>query len=195
MHRGSPRYCFLKWQLQEVTRSSVGFIMLHLVWVVSQFPAQYSSKFPGVNVLKLTWPWRVSPRFKLLHRLRSLIGWLSFLISNMVVSKMNTHEHQTKHTYESYTFQPLMSFWLRLNIPIQVLAYPFVISISTVSRIFSSWKQIHDFLFCLLFRSSKLLILINQGVDFSNIIFVLWCRSAKNALVKPKTTMTKSNVK
>ena len=23
---------------------------------------------------------------------------------------MNNHEHQTKQTYESYTFQPLMSF-------------------------------------------------------------------------------------
>ena len=25
---------------------------------------------------------------------------------------MNNHEHRTKQTYESYTFQPLMSFWL-----------------------------------------------------------------------------------
>ena len=29
----------------------------------------------------------------------------------MVLSKMNNHEHRTKQTYESYTFQPLMSFW------------------------------------------------------------------------------------
>ena len=28
----------------------------------------------------------------------------------MVLSKMNNHEHRTKQTYESYTFQPLMGF-------------------------------------------------------------------------------------
>ena len=42
----------------------------------------------------------------------TLIGQLSFLlVPNMVLSKMNNHEHRTKQTYESYTFQPLMSFW------------------------------------------------------------------------------------
>ena len=47
--------------------------------------------------------------------LRSLIGQLSLLlVPNMVLSKMNNHEHRTKQTYESYTFQPLMSFWLNL---------------------------------------------------------------------------------
>ena len=39
--------------------------------------------------------------------------WLSFpLIPNIVLVKMN--EHRTKRTYENYTFQPLMSFWLAL---------------------------------------------------------------------------------
>ena len=43
--------------------------------------------------------------------LRSLIGQLSLLlVPNMVLSKMNNHEHRTKQTYESYTFQPLISF-------------------------------------------------------------------------------------
>ena len=32
----------------------------------------------------------------------------------MVLSKMNNHEHRTKQTYESYTFQPLMGFWSHL---------------------------------------------------------------------------------
>ena len=46
------------------------------------------------------------------HCLRSLIGQLSLLlVPNMVLSKMNNHEHRSKQTYESYTFQPLMSFW------------------------------------------------------------------------------------
>ena len=46
--------------------------------------------------------------------LRNLIGQLSLLlVSNMVLSKMNNREHQTKQTYESYTFQPLMGFWLK----------------------------------------------------------------------------------
>ena len=53
--RGSPRYCFLKWQLQEVARSSVGFIMLRLARLVSQFPSQYFSKLPGFNFWKLIW--------------------------------------------------------------------------------------------------------------------------------------------
>ena len=53
--RGSPRYRFLKWQLQEVARSSVGFIMLRLARLVSWFPSQYFSRPPGFNLWKLTW--------------------------------------------------------------------------------------------------------------------------------------------
>ena len=45
-------------------------------------------------------------------RLRNLIGQLSFLlVPNMVLAKMKIHEHRTKQTYESYTFQPVRSFW------------------------------------------------------------------------------------
>ena len=33
----------------------------------------------------------------------------------MVLLKMNNHEHRTKQTYESYTFQPLMSFWCYID--------------------------------------------------------------------------------
>ena len=37
-----------------------------------------------------------------------MIGQLSLLlVPNMVLSKLNNHEHRTKQTYESYTFQPL----------------------------------------------------------------------------------------
>ena len=44
---------------------------------------------------------------------QSLIVWLFFpLIPNIVLVKMN--EHWTKRTYENYTFQPLMSFWLAM---------------------------------------------------------------------------------
>ena len=52
------------------------------------------------------------PEVKLRHVfLRSLIGHLSLLlVPNMVLSKMNNHEHRAEQTYESYTFQPLMSF-------------------------------------------------------------------------------------
>ena len=32
----------------------------------------------------------------------------------MVLSKINNHKHRTKQTYESYTFQPLMSFCCHL---------------------------------------------------------------------------------
>ena len=41
-----------------------------------------------------------------------LISIMSLLlVPNMVISKMNNHEHRTKQTYESYTFQLPMSFW------------------------------------------------------------------------------------
>ena len=41
----------------------------------------------------------------------ALIGQLSFLlVPNILLSKMNNHEHQTKQIYDSYTSQPLMSF-------------------------------------------------------------------------------------
>ena len=44
--------------------------------------------------------------------LRSWIGQLSFLlVPNMVLEKMNIHEHRTRQTFESYTFQPHMGFW------------------------------------------------------------------------------------
>ena len=33
----------------------------------------------------------------------------------MVLSKMNNHEHRTKQTYESYTFQPPYEFLILLN--------------------------------------------------------------------------------
>ena len=47
--------------------------------------------------------------------LRSLIGQPSFLfVLNTVLSKMNNHEHWTKQTYESYTCQPLKSFWFHI---------------------------------------------------------------------------------
>ena len=45
-------------------------------------------------------------------RLRNLIGQLSFLlVPNVVLAKMKIHEQRTKQTCESYTFQPLMSYW------------------------------------------------------------------------------------
>ena len=102
------------------------FIMLCLARVVSQFPSQYFGKLPGFNLRKLT---RFREFFPVCRpffeasagtwskitsrRLRSLIGQLSFpLVPNiMVLSKMNDHGHRTKQSYESYTFQPLMSFW------------------------------------------------------------------------------------
>ena len=56
-----------------------------------------------------------------------------------------------------------------------------------IKKKYSQHKQIQDFLFCSLFRSSKLLILMNQWVNVSNIIFVLWCRSANNNVAARET--------
>ena len=90
-------------------------------------PAHYFGKIPGFNLWKLSRLLGVFPPFvghffqagagtwskTTSHCLRSLIGQLSLLlVPNMVLSRMNNHKHRTKQTYESYTFQPLMSFWL-----------------------------------------------------------------------------------
>ena len=54
--RESPRYRFLKWQLQEVGRSSMGFSMLRLARVVSQFPARYfGSEITSRSFTKFDW--------------------------------------------------------------------------------------------------------------------------------------------
>ena len=55
--------------------------------------------------------------------LRNLIGQLSFLlVPNMALAKIKIHEHRTKQTCESYTFQPFMSYasqtlWVLVQFP------------------------------------------------------------------------------
>ena len=48
--KGFIEVSLLKRQLKEVALSSVGFIMLRLALVVSQFPAEYFGKLPGLNL-------------------------------------------------------------------------------------------------------------------------------------------------
>ena len=56
------------------------------------------------------------PEVKLRHVVYEvwLVSHLFFSFQIMVLLKMNNHEHRAKQTYESYTFQPLMSFWRKL---------------------------------------------------------------------------------
>ena len=62
------------------------------------------------------------------RQLLRLIGKLSFpLIPNMVLSNMKNHEHWTKQTNESYTFQPFMGFWfenINTDLPWEVESGP-----------------------------------------------------------------------
>ena len=62
------------------------------------------------------------------RQLLRLIGKLSFpLIPNMVLSNMKNHEHRTKQTNESYTFQPFMGFWfenINTDLPWEVESGP-----------------------------------------------------------------------
>ena len=37
------------------------------------------------------------------------------LVPSMALAKMNIHEHHTEQTYESYTLQPLVSFWSHMS--------------------------------------------------------------------------------
>ena len=71
----------------------------------------YDMKMPNFTFCRRQWSKITS------CRLQSLIGQLSFLLVPTMVqlcsvhyAKMNVHKHRTKQTYESYTFQPLMSF-------------------------------------------------------------------------------------
>ena len=65
--RGSTRHRFLKWQVlqvQEVVRTSMGFIVLRLAWVVrQQYPDQCFGKIPGFNLWKLSQLSGVFPPF------------------------------------------------------------------------------------------------------------------------------------
>ena len=73
---------------------------------------------------------------------RSLIGQLSLLlVPNMVLSKMNDHEHRTKQTYESYTFQPLMSFWIYVKHEFTLFRWELVLVINTSLLKFSFNNQ------------------------------------------------------
>ena len=86
----------------------MGFIMLHLAQVVRQFPAWFQplkahSAFGSFSpVCRPYFKAGVGMCSKITPlRLRSLISQLSFfLVPNVVLSKMNNHEHRKKQTYE-----------------------------------------------------------------------------------------------
>ena len=44
----------------------------------------------------------------------SCLMLMNFYFLYSVHAKMNVHEHRPKQTYESYTFEPLMSFWRQI---------------------------------------------------------------------------------
>ena len=57
------------------------------------------------------------------------------------VVKYITRRTQSLNTFQQFV---MVLIKLRLNIPFQELAYWFLVSISTVSRIFSSWMVVID---------------------------------------------------
>ena len=59
----------------------------------------------------------------------------------MVLSKMNNHEHRTKQTYESYTFQTLMSFWFYCNGGVLSQTSPAKTSVSPRSSPLGTFRQ------------------------------------------------------
>ena len=54
MHRVNEASLFEVTELQEVARTSKGFIVLRLAWVVRQYLAQCFGKIPGFNLSKLS---------------------------------------------------------------------------------------------------------------------------------------------
>ena len=99
----------------------MGFIMLRLARVVlgNNILISVSVRFLNSTFESFLGFWEFFPRLSATFLsgagtwskitspcLRSLIGQLSFLlVPNMVLSKMNNHEHRTKQTCESYVFQ------------------------------------------------------------------------------------------
>ena len=63
MQRVNEASLFEVTELQEVARTSKGFIVLRLAWVVRQFPAQCFGKIPGFNLSKLSRHSGVFPPF------------------------------------------------------------------------------------------------------------------------------------
>ena len=125
--RGSPKYRFWSDNFKKLRGPQCFYsVAFGLGGKISQFLFQYFGKLPGFNLWKLTRlsevfpPAVCQPFFKrarecegeLLHVVYEvwLVSYLLLLVPNMVLWKMNNHKHRTKQTYESYTFQPLMSF-------------------------------------------------------------------------------------
>ena len=54
MQRVNEASLFEVTELQEVARTSKGFIMLRFAWVVRQYPAQCFGKIPGFKLSKLS---------------------------------------------------------------------------------------------------------------------------------------------
>ena len=58
---------------------------------------------------------------------------------------MNNHEHRKKQTYESYTFQPLMSFWYDSNVFRSVLCGQWTCSPAFQVTVYLSSFRIYPF--------------------------------------------------
>lgn len=70
-----------------------------------------------------------------------LPSWEILIVAFEHVSKYVTRRTQSLNRFQEFV---MVLIKLRLNVPFQDLAYRFVVSISTVSRIFSSWMVVMD---------------------------------------------------
>ena len=70
-----------------------------------------------------------------------LPSWEILMVAFEHVAKYITRRTQSLNRFQEFA---MVLIKLRLNVPFQDLAYRFVVSISTVSRIFSSWMVVMD---------------------------------------------------
>ena len=70
-----------------------------------------------------------------------LPSWEILMVAFEHVAKYVTRRTQSLNRFQEFA---MVLIKLRLNVPFQDLAYRFVVSISTVSRIFSSWMVVMD---------------------------------------------------
>ena len=82
--------------------------------------------------------------FKADEKVRFYTGLPSYEVLNVVFEHVSPHVTRRTQSLDRFQEFVLVLIKLRLNVPFQDLAYRFNISLTTVSRIFSSWMVVMD---------------------------------------------------
>ena len=78
------------------------------------------------------------------EKVRFYTGLPSFEVLMVVFNHVSSHVTRKTQSLDRFQELVIVLMKLRLNVPFQDLAYRFMVSLSTVSRIFSSWLTVMD---------------------------------------------------